>query len=214
MPLAVIDESNTILSYVNTIVTLLGVIWALWTAAWHLNLKRATKHLGSICQDEDLMGWFVAQLPGWWTQIFPFGMRRVPLPRVPGISTLLEAGDAGVFTSSLFDSIRHGRKQVSWIPIYETFFIEAAWNCLEQWSLDQETQDQDPLDQRGDVARFLEALWGFYRKLFRLFAGHPRPSAVGGSPPEQNVSVQRRAAERVWMEIRFAEGKDTNWVCL
>jgi len=214
MSLAVFDESNTVLSYINTIVTLLGVIWALWTAAWHLNLTHATKHLGSICQDKDVMGWFVAQLPGWWTRIFPFGMRRVPFPRVPGISTLIKAGDSGVFTSSLFDSIRHSRKQVSWIPIYEAFFIEAAWNCLEQWSLDQETQDQDPLDQRGDVARFLEPLAGFYRKLFGFFARRPRPPAVGGSPPEQNASVRRRAAERVWMEIRFAEGKETNWVCL
>ena len=87
MPSDQFDESNTIISYVNTVVTLLGVIWALWTAAWHLNFNHTTKHLGSICQDEDLMGWFVAKLLGWWTRIFPFHIRRVPIPQVPGIST-------------------------------------------------------------------------------------------------------------------------------
>jgi len=125
------NASNTALGYVNTVVTLLGVIWAAWTASWHLGVQHATKHLGPVCRDEDLMGFFVVKAPRWWWAIFPFlGMPRVSVPVVPNVSALIEAGDDGIFTSSMFNSILPDRRKVSWNAVYERFFIEHAWNLL------------------------------------------------------------------------------------
>lgn len=121
------NTSNSILGYLNTVVTLGGVLWAVWTAAWHLNFNRTTKHLGSVCQDKDAMEFFVAKIPSQWRRIVPFGISKVPIPRVPSIYALLAAGDDGVFTSSMFNSIPTNQDSISWKPFYETFFLEYAW---------------------------------------------------------------------------------------
>jgi hypothetical protein len=121
------NTSDSILAYINTVVTLLGVIYGVWTATWHLNRNRATKHLGSLCQDKDAMGFFVAKIPSEWRRIFPFFICKVPIPRIPSLYAFLAAGDDGVFTSSIFDSISSNQDNVSWRPFYEAFFLEYAW---------------------------------------------------------------------------------------
>jgi hypothetical protein len=148
------NVSNAALSYVNTVVTLLGVIWAVWTAAWHLSVLRATKHLGSICRDKDQMGIFVVQGPRWWWAIFPFlGVPRLSLPTVPRVSALIEAGDDGIFTSSMFNSILPDRRKVTWNAIYERFFVECVWCLL--------------LPDGPDVQTLQSRAWDPYRELLK-----------------------------------------------
>ena len=125
------NTSNTVLGYINTVVTILGVIWAVWTAAWHLAVTRATKHLGSVCRDEDLMGFFVVKAPSRWWALLPFfGVPRASVPVIPSVSALIMAADDGIFTSSMFNSILPDRRKVSWNAVYERFFIEHAWYLL------------------------------------------------------------------------------------
>ena len=223
MPQTQFNESNTVLNYVNTVVTLIGVIFGVWATIYHFNFKRATKHLGSICQDKDSMGWFVAHVPEWRAWIFPFYMRKVPIPRVPYIFTLLLAGEEGIFTSSLFDSIRDGARQVSWVPIYETFFVEAAWHSLERWSISHLGDGLvNPLEQHSDVTLFFRYLAKFYYwwlvslpvELARFSLGLP-PSAASNLPisREPNAYVQRRANRVLWKQLRIAKGKYVGWVC-
>jgi AAA+ ATPase superfamily predicted ATPase len=148
------DSSNSVLSYVNTVVTLVGVVWAIWTAAWHLNFQRATKHLGSLCQDKDVMQIFVADIPSNWRRIFPFFIGKVSAPQVPSISTIIQAGDDGVFTSSMFGSIPSNQNNVSWMPIYESFFLEYAWNLYGSRSQDSAELCPDDSDQPGYLLKY------------------------------------------------------------
>ena len=158
------NVSNTALSYVNTVVTLLGVIWAVWTAAWHLSVQRATKHLGPICRDKDLMGFFVVKAPRWWWAIFPFfGIPRVDIPLIPSVSALIEAGDDGVFTSSMFNSILPDRRKISWNAVYERFFVEYAWKLAQSGLNGAAPLRRDSWDPNGDLRKYQkraeEAVW-------------------------------------------------------
>lgn len=44
------------------------------------------------------------------------------------MSAIIRAGDDLAFTSALFDGIPANRDEVCWLPIYEGFFNELAWN--------------------------------------------------------------------------------------
>jgi hypothetical protein len=43
------------------------------------------------------------------------------------VTSLIYAGDAGVFDSSMFDWMRPHYSRVSWKPFYEAFYRELAW---------------------------------------------------------------------------------------
>jgi len=116
---------------------------------WEINFRWATKHLAVTCQDEDKMGYFVAKVPAkWhWQWFFPFLIRRpVPLPVVTTVSGLIKAGDEGVFTCSMFDSVANKTSEVavSWKPIYEAFLRECVW-AVQQQCLKGFTSFRNPL---------------------------------------------------------------------
>jgi len=132
------ETSDSIIHYTSAVLAVAGGLWGLWTAAWRLNFWIVTDHLGPVCRDKQEMGLFVAKVPswGWWFLPFflPFYPGRTAKPRVPTVSALIKAGDAGVFTSSMFDYMRHNPQTVSWRSLYEAYFYERAWAAERQRS--------------------------------------------------------------------------------
>jgi hypothetical protein len=126
-----------ILGAVASIFAILGVPVGIWMAQWELNYRIATGHLGPLCTDEDKMGYFVAKLCcKWFYRLRPVRIPKVPPPRLPTITALIEAGDEGWFTSAIFNSISPNHAEVSWKPLYEAFFCEYIWSCY-RWGLRQ-----------------------------------------------------------------------------
>src|SRR5215469_7972656 len=115
------------------------------------------------------MGFFVAKAPRWWWAIFPFlGVPRVPVPMVPSVSALIEAGDDRIFTSSMFNSILPDRRKVSWNAVYERFFIEYVWCLLKKELPGVQTLRPGLWDPNGDLLRYQkraeDAVWIEIRK--------------------------------------------------
>jgi hypothetical protein len=58
------------------------------------------------------------------------------------MSAIIRAGDDLAYTSALFDGIPANRDEVCWLPIYEGFFNELAWN-QESSYWDSVSKDQN-----------------------------------------------------------------------
>nr|OQO29982.1 hypothetical protein B0A51_02674 [Rachicladosporium sp. CCFEE 5018] len=120
------SHQKSILSYILTVLTILGVLFGVWTSIWEIRIRQATKHLGTICQDADKMGYFVADVPAWWRRIFLY-VPRVPYPEVPTISSMIKAGDLSYFDCGMFDCEYESDASVSWRSVFEAYFLARVW---------------------------------------------------------------------------------------
>jgi hypothetical protein len=73
------------------------------------------------------MGYFAINEPKWYLP-WQYFKKHVSLPIIPEMSAIIRAGDDIAYTSALFDGIPANRDEVCWLPIYEGFFNELAWN--------------------------------------------------------------------------------------
>lgn len=149
------DNGNEILGFVNAIFTAVGVILGLWLAGWRINIANFKQSLGSISLDKDLMGYFVAWSPLIW-DIWPFCTPLAVRPRVPTIFAMIEAGDLGLFSSSMFSSMPAHYSRVSWRPVYEAFFREYVWSCEIPGNRYFGLLGHDDEDKHHDLLRFVE----------------------------------------------------------
>ncbi|KAK6407314.1 hypothetical protein LTR95_018558, partial [Oleoguttula sp. CCFEE 5521] len=106
--------------------TILGVLFGVWTSIWEIRIGQATKHLGTICRDADKVGYLVADVPAWWRRFF-LHVRRVPHPEVPTISSMIKAGDLGYFDCGMFDCEYEGDGSVSWRSVFEAYLRARVW---------------------------------------------------------------------------------------
>jgi hypothetical protein len=158
--------------FANTIITILGVLYAVWKAEWTLKLISATGHLGKICQDEDAMGYFVANLPSAWWKLMPFFMTdRVSPPLVPTVSAFIEAGDDGWFTTGMLDSVSTPRAAVSWVPLYEAFFREYVW-AMESRSDDEFPKLRFRASEEQEFNKYLKIARFEVEKIKQQAQGH------------------------------------------
>ena len=119
---------SEILSYVTSGIAIISALWAVRKAGWEINFRAATKHLGDVCCDRDMMGYFEVEMPSFLTRyLFPFWIAQRKAPKVPTISGLIKAGDEGIYTSAMFDWTPPNYDRVSWKPLYQAFFQELWW---------------------------------------------------------------------------------------
>jgi hypothetical protein len=130
-------KANSVLGFVSTVVTIAGIIWGILVAGHQLCQRIAKDQLGSICLNEDLMGYFVTKVSLIWS-LFPILMPKPHPPSLLSVSGLIEAGDAGVFSSSIFDWMTARYSRVSWTPFYEAFLREYVWACERPGTTDFE----------------------------------------------------------------------------
>ncbi|KAK7221320.1 hypothetical protein V2G26_009323 [Clonostachys chloroleuca] len=152
------EKSLSVFTYLGAVLTVLGVIYGVWTAQWELNRRRATNHLGPVCQDQDEMGSFVVDIPQQRRRLWPFFIRRVPKPLLPTLSAIMTAGDNGMFTSSMFEWIPFvpaEQRHITWIAFYESMFREYTW--YQEWprqggmQLDIATFNRDDAKYLGKI---------------------------------------------------------------
>ncbi|PKK44899.1 hypothetical protein CI102_11874 [Trichoderma harzianum] len=170
-------KSESVIGWVASFFTVAGVIYGVWAAQWVLRLRRSTAHLGSVCQDEEEMGCFVADIPGERRRLWPFFIGKTPKPRLPTVSSIMRAGDYGVFTSAMFEWVPYNRRHVTWRPLYEAFFEECIWaqewpvkSCTPQWNLEGlDLRSIRYVTQILDAAK--EKVWSkMYRPKFQCIA--------------------------------------------
>ena len=115
--------ASTIRDWIEFIAAIAGVAGLLWAVFTYLCDIRATQRKedpGSICCDEEKMGYFVVKKPAWWKPWKPWA--RVEVPKLPTIVGLLKAGEAGVWSSELAEGMVAIDNAASWRPLYEAFF--------------------------------------------------------------------------------------------
>jgi hypothetical protein len=105
----------------------IGVILGVITFCTGLAKRATEKDAGRVCSDVDKMGYFAINESNWYLP-WQYFKSHVPLHIVPEMSAIIRAGDDLAFISALFDGIPANRDKVCWLPIYEGFFNELAWN--------------------------------------------------------------------------------------
>jgi len=119
MTLPLVDDRA--ISYIQAICAVVTALNILVVALiWHHNTlhDQAVGNVGRTAVDENKMGPFAVR----WQK----GKEARP-PILFTISTIIKAGDAHVFTSSLFDGLSSSHEHVSWRCLYEAFLKEMAW---------------------------------------------------------------------------------------
>ena len=136
-----------VFEFAGAIIVVVGVPVAFYQA----NSRWATRHLSDSAMDKDEMGYFVTEVgPLWqtvlwllgpffgrllgWLIRWLFGVFYIPtveVPGVPSVGTLIRAGDDGVISSAMLGGTTSKDPNVSWVPVYESFFREYEW-CMDR----------------------------------------------------------------------------------
>jgi hypothetical protein len=119
-------DGNGILGFISSALAVIGILYGIYVAGWRINMSDYKEHLGSMILDKQLMGYFVAKSPS-HLSVWPIVQRKAEPPRLPTVFALIEAGDLGLFSSSMFSSMPADYSRVSWRPVYEAFFREYVW---------------------------------------------------------------------------------------
>ncbi|KHN98499.1 uncharacterized protein MAM_03623 [Metarhizium album ARSEF 1941] len=120
-------HGQSVVSFVSGIVTVVGAAAGLIAAGQQINKRNFENKFGPTHYEKDWMGYFAMKVPPWFKAL----VQPVPQPpNLPAVSGLITAGDDGMFTSSMVAWMQPGYQKVSWLALYEAFFVEYAWDCL------------------------------------------------------------------------------------
>ncbi|KAK6530414.1 hypothetical protein TWF694_003769 [Orbilia ellipsospora] len=160
------NHAKSILELAGATAAVLGIIWGIWTAAWEINRRRATRHLGILLQLRHEMGAFTPQFASRFRILWPFWLSEVQIPQVPTIGGIIKAGDEQIYSAAMFENIEPENGAVSWKPLYTKFMEELAWNSLVY--RDSPTENRIP----ENLARYCNHALNNIQKILRPLLKH------------------------------------------
>lgn len=144
------DKANLAVTFASGISAILLPFLG-WAVGWFFkkyekNYQMSTGHLGRISLNKLEMGSFVVSAPGSWRYFWPWCFPITHPPTLPRVSSLIAAGDDGVFSSIIFTNlIDPNHDTVSWKSVYEAFVYQyVRWQ--QRYGLRSPTfqKDSDP----------------------------------------------------------------------
>ncbi|KAF1828554.1 hypothetical protein BDW02DRAFT_651986 [Decorospora gaudefroyi] len=96
-----------------------GLLWAVFTYLAGARANQRKEDPGAVFCNKERMGFFAAKTPPVYNPIKPW--RPVKAPRIPSITAMLRAGEAGIWTSAMVEGMTMLEDAATWKPICEEF---------------------------------------------------------------------------------------------
>lgn len=145
-----------IIQTVASVVAALTVIFAVATVLQERVQRMRKRDTGLVAAEPDKMGYFYVDHVRWHDALRGFGTKN---PNLPTITGLIEAGDAGMWTSAALDQLRPSHTEIGWVELYRAVYNQVVGGPKEKGDKvgeDQEDEDEIWSGYSSEVCRFLE----------------------------------------------------------